>query len=119
MSQEPGVPVFKNDPVIVLVLGIVTCGLYLIYWNIKVAAVMNALAGREMISPTIAVLSGCCFPLNVYFYYLCGQGLENLGQRIGNPALKDKSTLLLILGIFVPMVAAMIVQGHVNELYKD
>jgi hypothetical protein len=27
--------------------------------------------------------------------------------------------LLLILGIFVPMVSAMIVQGHINELYDN
>ena len=31
------IPVFKVDPIMVLVFGFLTCGLYLIYWNIKVA----------------------------------------------------------------------------------
>ena len=119
MVDRKVIPVFKNSPVVVLVLGLVTCGLYLIYWNIKVAEVLNAVVGRQVISPTIAVISGCCYPVNVYFYYLSGQSLANLGELVGNPNLKDKSTLLLILGIFVPMVAAMIVQGHINEIYDN
>lgn len=118
MVERSSVPVFKNDPVMVLVLGIVTCGLYLVYWNMKTAEVMNAVVGRELISPVIAVISGCCMPVNVYFYYLCGQALGEMGELTGNPNLKEKSTLLLILGIFFPMVSAMIIQGHINEIYK-
>jgi hypothetical protein len=118
MVERSSVPVFKNDPVMVLVLGIVTCGLYLVYWNMKTAEVINAVVGRELISPVIAVISGCCMPVNVYFYYLCGQALGEMGELTGNPNLKEKSTLLLILGIFFPMVSAMIIQGHVNEIYK-
>ena len=55
--------------------------------------------------------------MNVYFYYLCGQALPDLGKMVNKPELKDQTTLLVILGIFVPQVAAMIVQGHMNELY--
>ena len=118
MADRASIPVFKNDPVMVLVLGIVTCGLYLVYWNMKTAEVINAVVGRELISPVIAVISGCCMPVNVYFYYLCGQALGEMGELTGNPNLKEKSTLLLILGIFFPMVSAMIIQGHINEIYK-
>jgi len=118
MADRASIPVFKNDPVMVLVLGIVTCGLYLVYWNMKTAEVMNAVVGRELISPVIAIISGCCMPVNVYFYYLCGQALGEMGELTGNPNLKEKSTLLLILGIFFPMVSAMIIQGHINEIYK-
>jgi hypothetical protein len=119
MVDRANIPVFRNEPVVVLVLGILTCGLYLIYWNLKAAEVLNAVSGREVISPVVAVLSGCCGPVNVYFYYLCGHCLHDLGVLINNPGIKDKSTLLLILGIFFPMVAAMIVQGHINELYQS
>ena len=119
MVEKKDVPVFKQDPVLVLVLGLVTCGLYLIYWNIKMAEVMNAVTGRKLISSAVAVISGCCPPVNAYFYYLCGEGLGDLGTLIGKEDLKGKSTLLLILGIFVPMVAAMILQGHVNEIYEE
>lgn len=116
MVDRGNIPLFKNE--LVLVLGFVSCGLYLIYWNIKMAEVINAVSGREVISQPIAILSGCCFPVNAYFFYLCGQSLEDIGRVTGKPNLSEQSTLLLILGIFVPMVSAMIMQGHVNELYE-
>jgi len=116
MSQP--IPLFKNEPVVVLLLGVVTCGLYLIYWNIKTAEVLNAVAEREIISQPIAIFSGCCLPVNLYFYYIAGkEGLPKVYEKTGETG-KDESTLLLILGFLVPMVAAMIVQGDINKLYK-
>ena len=41
---QPPIPFFKVDPVMVLVFSFLTCGLYLIYWNIKAAEVLNAVA---------------------------------------------------------------------------
>lgn len=117
MVDRGDIPVFKNDPVFVLFLGVVTCGLYLIYWNIKMARVINAVTGRDHISQAVAALSGCCLPVNAYFYYLCGHALNDLGRLTGESNLADKSTLLFVLGIFLPMVSAMIVQGHINQLY--
>lgn len=112
------IPDFKNDPIIVLLLGFITCGLYLIYWNIKAAQVLNAVAEKEVISQPIAIFAGCCLPVNLYFYYLAGkEGLPKVYEKTGE-ANKDQSTLLLVLGFFVPMVAAMIVQGDINKLYK-
>ena len=112
------VPYFRVDPIVVLFLGILTCGLYLIYWNIKAAEVINAVAEREVISQPVAIFAGCCTPVNLYFYYLAGkEGLPKIYNEIGEPG-KDQSTLLIVLGFFFPMVAAMIVQGDINKLYK-
>ncbi len=35
--DSKSIPQFRNDPVLVLILGFLTCGLYMIYWNIKAA----------------------------------------------------------------------------------
>jgi len=112
------IPEFKVDPIIVLLLGFITCGLYLIYWNIKVAEVLNAVSNREVISQPIAIFAGCCYPVNIYFFYLAGkEALPNVYERTGQPQ-KDDSTLLLVLGFFFPMAAAMIVQSDINKLYR-
>ena len=112
------IPEFKVDPILVLILGFITCGLYLIYWNIKVAEVLNAVAEREVISTPVAVFAGCCYPVNIYFFYLAGKdGLPQVYERIGYPQ-KDDSTLLIVLGFFFPMAAAMIVQNDINKLYN-
>lgn len=112
------IPYFKVDSLLVLVLGFLTCGLYLIYWNIKVAEVLNAVSGRDIISQPIAIFAGCCYPVNIYFFYLAGKdGLPNVYARSNQPQ-KDDTVLLLILGFFVPMIAAMIVQSDINKLYN-
>lgn len=115
--MNTSVPHFKNDPVLVLILSFVTCGLYLIYWNIKTAEVINAVAEKEVISSPVAIFAGCIFPVNIYFYYLIGkEGLPKLYEKTGDQG-KDQSILLIVLGLFFPMVAAMIVQGDINKLY--
>ena len=112
------IPVFKVDPVLVLIFGFLTCGLYLIYWNIKVAEVFNAVSEREVISQPIAIFACCCYPVTIYFFYLAGRdGLPDVYHRSGSVQ-KDDTVLLLILGLFFPMIAAMIVQNEINKLYK-
>ena len=109
---------FKVDPIIVLLLGIITCGLYLIYWNIQVAKVINSVTKKEVISQPIAIFSGCCMPVNVYFFYLVGKdGLPKIYEKTGEKD-KDQSILLIVMGLIFPMVAAMIVQGDINKLYN-
>lgn len=118
MNTPENIPSFKNDPVLVLVLGIVTCGLYQIYWNIKAAQVVNAAAGKEIISQTLAIFAGCCFPVNVYYFYVMGKdALPKVAERAGEQP-KDQLTMLVVLGFFFPIVSAMIVQGEINKLYK-
>lgn len=112
------ISVFKVDPVVVLILSFLTCGLYLIYWNIKAAEVINEVYEKEIISQPIAIFAGCCYPINGYFFYLVGKdGLPAIHRRVGLPT-KDDSVLLLILGLIFPMVAAMIVQSEINKLYS-
>jgi len=116
-NNPNNIPVFKVDPIVVLLLSFITCGLYLIYWNIKVSEVVNAVSNREVVSTPIAVFAGCCLPVNLYFYYVLGkEGLPNVYRRTGELN-KDQSTLLIILGLFFPFAAAMIVQGDINRLY--
>jgi len=117
-NRPNNIPVFKVEPVMVLVFSFLTCGLYLIYWNIKVAEVFNAVAEREVISTPLAVFSGCCMPVHVYFYYIIGKdGLPKV-YRLTGELQKDQSTLLIVLGLFFPLAAAMIVQGDINRLYQ-
>jgi hypothetical protein len=109
---------FKVEPIMVLVLGIVTCGLYLIYWNMQIAKVINSVTKEESISQPIAIFSGCCMPVNIYFYYLVGKtGLPKIYEKTGVVD-KDQSMILMIMGFLLPQVAAMMVQGDVNKLYE-
>ena len=117
-NKSINIPEFKVDPILVLIFSFLTCGLYLIYWNIKIAEVLNAVVEREIISTPLAVFSGCCLPVHVYFYYIVGKdGLPKVYQITGELQ-KDQSTLLIVLVLLFPIAAAMIVQGDINRLYK-
>nr|WP_315151605.1 DUF4234 domain-containing protein [uncultured Flavobacterium sp.] len=116
-TPKSPIPTFKVDPIVVLILSFLTCGLYLIYWNLKASEVLNAVTEKEIISSPIAIFAGCCYPINGYFFYLVGkEGLPAIQKRVGL-SVKDDSLLYLILGLFFPMVAAMIVQNEINKLY--
>ncbi|MGL2965222.1 DUF4234 domain-containing protein [Flavobacterium sp. XGLA_31] len=117
-NRPHNIPEFRVDPVMVLIFSFLTCGLYLIYWNVKIAEVLNAVSEREIISTPLAVFSGCCLPVHVYFYYIIGKdGLPKVYKLTGELQ-KDQSTLLIVLGLLFPMAAAMIVQGDINRLYR-
>ena len=114
--NKPNIPYFKVDPLVVLLLGFFTCGIYLIYWNLKVSEVINAANQKEVISPLVAILTGCC-GLSFFFYCLLGRdGLPKIYELTHEPQ-KDDSILLLVLGFFFPMITAMIVQSEINKLY--
>lgn len=115
-DNKPNIPYFKVDPLVVLLLGFFTCGLYLIYWNLKISEVINAANQREVISPIVAILTSFC-GLSFFFYWLVGRdGLPKIYELTNQPQ-KDDSVLLLILGFFFPMITAMIVQSEINKLY--
>ncbi len=65
--------------------------------------------------PTVFSPTG--FPINIFFYYLVGENLDEISKIVGDQSLRDKSLLLIILGIFAPMVSAMIVQAELNKVY--
>lgn len=115
-DNKPNIPYFKVDPLVVLLLGFFTCGIYLIYWNLKVSEVINAANQREVISPIVAIFTSFC-GLSFFFYWLVGRdGLPKIYELTNQPQ-KDDSVLLLVLGFFFPMITAMIVQSEINKLY--
>lgn len=85
----------------------------------KMSKVLNDIAGKEVISQPIAIIAGFCGPLNGYFYYLTGSEVMPKIYAANNEPEKDQSTLLVILGLIFPMVAAMIVQGEINKYYNS
>jgi hypothetical protein len=102
----------------VLVFGFITCGIYHIFWCSKRAREINAFLARETISPTTAALSACCLPVSAYTLYVFGQSLPTMQRAVGIEP-RDKSGLLIVLGIFIPMAAAMIVQQELNQIWDE
>jgi len=57
----------KQSPVLVIVLTLVTCGIYGIIWNFKVAKELNDFTGREVIPMWVPIVSYFFGPVMFYF----------------------------------------------------
>jgi hypothetical protein len=98
-----------RDPVMVIVLSIVTCGVYYFYWLYTVMNDINKAAGREIINPgTFILLSIFCAPMVYYVFYTVDKNLAEVSYHEGT-FYKENFIMWLILammcgiGLFIGM----------------
>lgn len=117
MAPQGGAPFARREVVTAIILSIVTCGIYGIYWWIKMTDEVN------LVTPNPGRSGGMCFLLTlitcgiygIYWYYDMGKKLYAAGQARGM-YVEDKSTVLLILGIFgLGIVSEAMIQGELNK----
>lgn len=109
----------KRDPVMVLVLTLVTCGIYGIYEIYKVSSEMRDALGRQDINPTLDVVLGL-FTCGLYFIYLSyryPQLLLEMQDRVRLPR-NDISLISIILAVCgLSMVSIFMIQTELNKIW--
>ena len=109
-----------RSPITVILLSIITCGIYEIYWLFKVSGEVNNALGEERISAPLYFLLGLlCFPLIFVGMYKLDIGILDIRSRIGLPANKN-FVLWLILSFFGVgvIVFQYQVQSQLNEIWE-
>ena len=105
-----------EDPKMVLILGLVTCNLYTMYWLWTKVKEMNAYLGQEKVNP-LFILPGClCFPVSIYGSYLFAQNIPEMEKKAG-VEVKDEMVLHLVLMIFLPWLASFLIQQKLNAIW--
>ena len=110
----------ERNIVLCIVLSIITCGLYGIYWFIcltndtaQVSEDVNFSGGKSFLF-TIITCGICMF----YWYYKTGKNLKIANDKSGINA-SDNSVLYLILGLFgLGIVNYCIMQSELNTLAR-
>lgn len=101
-----------------ILLSVVTCGIYGIYWFVKITDEMNALA--EVENPTSG---GVAFLLTLitcgiygwYWVYKMGENVETLKARKGEPA-GSSLIIFIVLAIFgLQIVNYCLIQDSINK----
>jgi hypothetical protein len=88
-----------RDPVMVIVLSIVTCGIYYFYWLYTTMNDLNKMAGREVINPgTFILLSIFCAPVVYYVFYTVDKSLAEVSYYEGTHY-KENFIMWLILAM--------------------
>ncbi len=103
----------------VILLMIVTCGIYGLYWYYKIAEEEKANLQDDSINPgtELLLIMFTCGIYMIYWWYMQGSRLKRLYDKKGIPA-QDDSTLFLLLALFFAPAAIYILQDRLNKLYQ-
>ena len=109
----------RVEPALVLLLSIVTCGIYYLCFIYKTSKETLAYTGEQDLDPWLDVLLSIvtCGLWTVYWDYKIGQRIVRM-QRLAGVRETDNSVLYLVLNLLgFGMINALIEQGHLNEIW--
>lgn len=107
----------KRDIVVCILLSIVTCGIYSLYWFVCLTDDTNALAGEADTSGGVALLLTLitCGIYGFYWAYRRGEKIDKVKQMHNIPA-GNGGVLYLILYLFGGLIAYALIQNELNNL---
>ena len=99
-----------------ILLLLFTFGIWNLIWIYKTTKYLNKTPNAEYYNPTSKLLLCMFVPFySIYWYYRHGQRIDSLTKSKGLNG-SDMATLCLILGIFIPIVACILMQDKINVL---
>lgn len=107
------------NPIMVLILPMVTCGLYGIYWMHTAMGEINAGLGREEFEPTkdIILTFVTCGLYGLYVYWRMANAIVELQQKWGVQPEMD-ATILFVL-CFVMGLGPFFMQQGMNNAWEN
>ncbi|MBQ8192544.1 MAG: DUF4234 domain-containing protein [Bacilli bacterium] len=107
----------KRDLVMTIILSVVTCGIYGIYWFICLNDDSNKVSGDNSTSGVMALVLTIltCGIYGFYWYYKVGKNIYKAGQMYGKD-IADNSIIYLVLGLFgLGIVNYCLMQTDLNK----
>lgn len=123
--MEQGRPYPQHEATVPIGLGIVltliTCGIYGLFWQYKQMNVLNAWLGRnEYDFITWIVLSIItCGIFAFYYEYKMAKGINEIQERNGLRVHEDLALICLLTSLFYPIVSIAIQQADINNFYGE
>ena len=99
-----------------ILLLLFTCGIWYLIWTYRTTKYLNKTPNAEYYNPANKLLLCIFIPFySIYWFYRHGQRIDSFTKSKGLNN-SDMATLCLILGIFIPIVACIIMQDKINTL---
>lgn len=106
----------------VVVLNIVTCFIYNIYWVYKTTDEIKNFMEREDINPTLELILYIvtCGLYSYYWLYKYGKIVYlEMTKKAGLDSTEDSTILLVILNLFMYVVSSAILQDKLNAIWNS
>ena len=99
-----------------IVLCLFTFGIWYLIWIYRTTKYLNNAPNSLQYNPANKLLLCMFVPFyQIYWFYKHGQRIDNLSKQ-KNLNNADMATLCLILGIFIPIVACILMQDRINTI---
>ena len=99
-----------------ILLCLFTCGIWYLIWTYRTTKFLNKAPGAVQYSPVKKLLLCMFIPFyQIYWFYKHGQRIDAMAKQ-KKVAGSDMATLCLILGIFIPIVACILMQDKINNI---
>ena len=107
----------QRNIAVCIILSIVTCGIYGLYWLVCLTNDTNPAAGTEGTSGGMVLLLTIVTRniYSLYWGYKQGEKIDMAKQKKGMPS-SNSNVLYLLLCLFVPVVAWALMQNELNNL---
>ena len=119
-NQPGGITFGQRNIAVAIILSIVTCGIYGIYWLIKVVDEINEAAGEPNGTSGIVVFLLSIVTCGIYmFYWLykAGEKLNTAKSMRGLPTDSSAGIIYLVLAIFgLSIVSYALIQSELNKI---
>ena len=99
-----------------IVLCLFTFGIWYLIWTYRTTKYLNKAPNAVYYNPTSKLLLCMFVPFySIYWFYKHGQRIDSFSKAKGLNH-SDMATLCLILGIFIPIVACILMQDKINTI---
>lgn len=106
-----------ENAVMQLVITLVTCGIYGVYWAWVRTKELNAYLGKEAVNPLL-IFPGClCWPVMVVGLYFLAKAAAEAEMKAGTTQ-KDDTIIYFILLFLVNFVGVWMVQEKLNAVWQ-
>ena len=107
----------ERNIAVCIILSLVTCGLYSLYWFVCMTDDTNAAAGEQGTSGVMSLVLTLitCGIYGFYWAYKCGEKLDQGRMNRGLPA-ANSGVLYLILYLLGGIIAYALIQNELNRL---
>ena len=98
-----------------ILLSLFTFGIWMLIWIYKTTKALNKAPNSEKYDPTKKLILCMFVPFYmIYWFYKHGEKIDKLNAVAGKKT--DNTTMYLLLGIFIPVVACILMQDNINKL---